>query len=101
VPNYGPRIDPHTGAPWAVAQAADYSRLTPLRHIKVAGGTIDVHLVRSASPGTPAMTRVHARYTLEGDPFDQVVTCRDELDEARTLRRLEQTIRAAGTRPTP
>jgi hypothetical protein len=102
VPNYGPRIDPETGAQHApVAQATDYTRLTPLRHIEVAGGTIDVHLVRSPTPGARVMTRVHARYTLEGDPVDQVVTCRDEHDEATTLRRLEQEMRAAQTRPTP
>jgi hypothetical protein len=102
MPSYGRRVDEDTGALHApVALATDYDRSVLLRSIKVPGGVIDVYHVTSSSPGSRRMTRLHARYTEEGDVVDRVITCRSEIDEASTLRRLDREIREASQRPTP
>jgi hypothetical protein len=101
MPSYGRRVDEDTGVLHApVALATNYDREVLLRSIRVAGGTIDVYHITSSSPGTRRMTRLHAKYTEEGDPVDRVAICRDTLDEASTLRMLEREIRIASQRPT-
>jgi hypothetical protein len=98
-PPPAPRVDEHTGALHArVNQAHDYSRILLLRSETIAGARVNTELVRSASPGTRRIIRLHAIYTDEGDQVDRIIYCTDQLDEASCKRLLEREIRAAGRR---
>lgn len=97
--SYGPRLDPDGVVPHApVADALTYDRPLPLYTRTVGTGQILCELVRATKPGR-RLVRLTATFLEAGVDVTAVCMCTSELDEQRSLERLERRMREAQIRP--